>query len=142
MEEIGRVVAVEGDSVVVSVKRSPTCGKHERCSHCSSDEITSTALNMCSAAVGDRVELDYRPGALGKTALLLYGIPLAAMVLGFALGSLFFFFFFAFITGIASLCACFAVLRLLEKRLNNARKFTPVAVRIASHEEEALAEQN
>ena len=87
MYETGEVTEVSGENVILRVKRTTACGHCRACTLGSPpDEMVVTVRNVCGAKVHDRVRVDLRPGAFVNAALILYGIPLAGMLVGFAAG--------------------------------------------------------
>lgn len=87
--EEGTVVAVRGDLAEVLIPRSRHC---EGCGSCcvvaGEDGMLAEAVNEAGAREGDRVEVELPFRASLKAAYLLYGIPLAAFLVGLGAGSL------------------------------------------------------
>ena len=88
MKEVGRVVSVNDDAAVVSMRASGACDKCGLCM-ASSDgrEILLLALNEAGAGVGDAVEIEISPGRVLVAAFALYMLPVLLTILGFAVGS-------------------------------------------------------
>ena len=88
MTEVGRVVSVNDDAAVVSMRASGAC---EKCGLCmaSSDgkEVLLLALNEAGAGPGDAVEIEIAPGRVLVAAFALYMLPVLLTILGFVVGS-------------------------------------------------------
>ena len=127
MEERGRVIGIEDGHLVVSLVRGEVCGTKADCSGCA-NTVTCRATNLCGAAIGDYVELESKPWLLSKGVLLIYGMPLAAMIVGFVLGNALAGEIAAFFVGMGFLGASWGFLRYLGKgrKIGN---FIPMAVR-------------
>lgn len=86
MKETGIVKSVEGDTCVCSVKRKSACG--ENCATCkatcSSREHTFSARNSAGAKAGDTVIIEMGTKKVLYSAFLVYILPLAVFILGFA----------------------------------------------------------
>ena len=91
IEEEGVVVSVRGNMARVRTQRSATC---ESCGGISFCELESQgraeveALNPVNARVGDRVRIAIRPQVFLRGSMLLYGVPLMALLVGAILGKL------------------------------------------------------
>ncbi len=91
MEESGTVVELKGKHIAVV-----HCRKSSFCQHCASMEACHVgddnrsmlvqAHNVIGARVGDRVRLGVSTRNFLRSSLVLYGIPLAALVFGAILG--------------------------------------------------------
>jgi len=128
MEERGMVIGIEDGYLVVSFVRGEICGTKDACGGCSDATMTCRATNLCEAGIGDYVELEAKPWLLSKGVLLLYGMPLAAMILGFVLGNAVAGELAAFFVGMGFLGASWGFLRYLGKR-RKVGSFIPMAVR-------------
>ena len=88
-EEEGTVLAVHGDMAEVLLRRSRLC---EGCGSCcvvvDSDTMLAEADNPVGAEKGDRVIVDLPADRSIRAALILYGIPLLAFLVGYGLGAL------------------------------------------------------
>ena len=126
----GKIIEIEGDFALVSHIRTSACGKCRSCFRGSSDEeVISRAKNICKAAIGDTVELELSHGASAQAAITAYGIPLAAMLLGFVSGNFLGGELLAFGIGMAFLGLALSFIFWREKRRKN-HKFTPKVVRV------------
>ena len=131
MGEIGRVVSIEGDDLIVSHNRSKACAKCNVCvKGAGENEMIMRAANQCNANAGDFVEIELKDGILLKAVSIVYGIPFAAMMAGFALG----YFLLegetaAFAAGIMLMVISYGIVRIFEKNASVKRNYQPVAVR-------------
>ena len=130
MGEIGKVTEIIGEDILVSHKRTGACASCKICARGRDDnEMIMRARNACNAIVGDFVEVELQEGALIKAVAIAYGIPLAAMLVGFGAGHLLGGEIAAFSTGIVLMCAAYVAIRILEKSGRLAKKYVPVAIR-------------
>lgn len=88
MEKVGFVVSTEGNTAKLAVKKVSGCGTD--CSACSgSCEQKSEILdinNTLGAKPGDFVEISTDSTKLIKYMLLIYGVPLLFLIVGFVAG--------------------------------------------------------
>ena len=93
MQSEGVVTRIEGSRAYVKVRRSGGCGRcHEvgGCGGVSQDESRNQeflVVNSFGANAGQRVRLEIPDGATVMAALLAYGLPLLALVLGAVVAS-------------------------------------------------------
>ena len=129
MAEKGKVIGKDDKFVLVSRKSTMACGK---CRSCSSgddnEEVRTRAENLCAADIGDFVELEMSHGAAAYASIIAYGIPLAAVLAGFAIGYYFGGEIAAFILGMVLLSAALGFVFMRERRRKNSR-FIPKAIR-------------
>ena len=97
IEERARVVAVDGDSVLLQTQRQSSCGSCEVKSGCGTSvlagivgqKVTQLKLpNTLGAKPGDEVLLGMSENALVTGSLLVYMIPLVMLLLGALSGEL------------------------------------------------------
>lgn len=91
MTEIGLVKAFDSTSNTVTIEFNA----HGACKSCGvcligngndHSHMQLTAKNTLNAQVGDTVEFEVRPGAMLQASMLIYGFPLAMLLLGFVIG--------------------------------------------------------
>lgn len=91
MEEIGVVKSVEGHTAKVLVARKSIC---EKCTmgtcHLIEEGAEIEAFNQARASAGQKVRVTLRPLTYVKGSLIVYGIPVLALVVGAVLGKEFF----------------------------------------------------
>ncbi|GAB4388113.1 MAG: hypothetical protein Kow0025_05430 [Thermodesulfovibrionales bacterium] len=87
MEEIGIVTSVDGPMAKVSVQRKSVC---DQCTagtcHLTQDGAELEAINVAKAQVGQKVKVVLKPVAYLKGSLIVYGIPVLALILGAVVG--------------------------------------------------------
>ncbi|MFY9213214.1 MAG: SoxR reducing system RseC family protein [Tissierellaceae bacterium] len=126
MEQVGIVKKVEGNEVVLEVRRVSACGTN--CSSCSgSCEVAPhflTLENKVNAKLGDMVEIKAEAKKILKYTFALYIIPLVFLILGIALGNGFFkgrgyenYELLSFLTGIIGLVISYVVLKILDNNM-------------------------
>lgn len=85
--EIGEVVSVENNKLVVKMQRTEACAKCRACTAgMKKEEMIIKAENMCSASVGDKVDVVIDNSNFMKATLIMYGIPFLTFMLGIFLG--------------------------------------------------------
>ncbi len=91
MEEVGIILSIDGLTAKVAVQRKSAC---EGCTAgtCTPGEQTMEieALNPIKARVGQTVRVVMKPYSYLKGAIVVYGIPAIALVIGAILGKEFF----------------------------------------------------
>ena len=91
MEEVGVIMSIDGLTAKVSVRRKSAC---EGCTAgtCKPGEqsMEIEALNPIKAKVGQNVRVVMKPYSYLKGAIIVYGIPAIALVIGAILGKEFF----------------------------------------------------
>jgi len=87
--EEGTVVAVHGRTAEVLLRRSRLCdGCGSCCVMVDSETMLAEADNPVGAEKGDRVIVDLPAAKSIRAALILYGVPLLAFLVGYGLGAL------------------------------------------------------
>ncbi|MGI6162999.1 MAG: SoxR reducing system RseC family protein [Bacillota bacterium] len=89
MKEIGTVISVKGDSVVVEVQKKAACRSCGRCGgHISfgGDVIIIEAIKTGDPGPGDLVELEIPDSDYLRLSLLVYGLPLVCAGAGYGGG--------------------------------------------------------
>jgi sigma-E factor negative regulatory protein RseC len=90
IEDIGRVVKINGDQAFIEVERSSacaSCGLQEAEELAAGGKVVFEAYNMAAANIGDRVRVQVRTGAYTKASLYVYGIPVLFLVIGAVAGT-------------------------------------------------------
>ena len=88
IEDIGKVVRVEGDKAYVEVERTSACAQ---CGLQEVEELVSgkpvfIALNTAKATVGEMVKVRVQSVAYLKASAFIYGIPILCLIIGALLG--------------------------------------------------------
>ncbi|MCL2376143.1 MAG: SoxR reducing system RseC family protein [Defluviitaleaceae bacterium] len=130
MGEVGEVIEVNGEEIFVKHQRTGACVSCKICARGQDEnEMIMRARNACEATVGDFVEVELQEGALIKAVAMAYGIPFAALIMGFAAGYLIAGEFAAFTIGIVFMILAYVAIKILEKSGKLAKKYVPVAIR-------------
>lgn len=126
-EEIGVVASLDNGQVTVHFSRSSACGKCGACGMLSDNSRTMvlTMDDPGSLQIGDHVQLVMQERYFMLSTLLLYAVPLVALVIGVVLGTIIWGdrgqAASAFL-GIALAGACYMAYRLLNPRMLRWRK--------------------
>ena len=90
IQETGIVEGLEGEYALVKAQRSGSCGSCASSSVCNpdggGDEVVIHAINEAGAKIGDTVRIEVQTGAFIKASLLIYALPIVAMIFGAILG--------------------------------------------------------
>lgn len=84
MSQIGVVESVKKDRVFVKVSREGACAHCRMCTSGINEgkECLIEAVNQCEAGVGDLVDIDIQAKYFLEATIIMYGIPLIAMLSG------------------------------------------------------------
>lgn len=146
IEQQANVVAIEGDMAVVLVERQTACGNCSAKSGCGSSVIAGLfpqrqqTLRLCNTqqvAVGDRVVIGLPETGLQRASLLMYGVPLLALIAGAALGQQFG--GTDFTAAIAALLGFASGLLVVRRVSRGSRRLQPVMLRRVSRSGVAVA---
>jgi len=130
MGEVGEVIEIKGEEILVRHQRTGACASCKICARGKDEnEMIMRARNACDATVGDFVEVELQEGALIKAVAMAYGIPLVAIIMGFSVGYLIGGEFVAFTVGIVFMILAYIAMKVLEKSGKLAQKYVPVAIR-------------
>ncbi len=122
LEEIGRVVKVEGLQALVEMSR------HSACAHCGictlgiQDKMEILANNNLGAKVNDQVKVAVSGPVILKSAFIVYIIPLFGLVFGYLLGRYFGGEKLGVIVGISGVLLVLASLHYYELKLKRENK--------------------
>ncbi len=92
----GTVTALDGDYAIVRVEASGGCGRCQEPGGCGATNIgqmfcatprSFRVLNTAKCAVGAQATIAIAPGAVGRSALIAYGMPLFALLAGAVAGA-------------------------------------------------------
>jgi len=88
IEDIGKVVRVEGDNAFVEVERTSACAQ---CGLQEVEELVTgrpvfMALNTAKATAGETVKVRVQSAAYLKASAFIYGIPILCLIIGALLG--------------------------------------------------------
>lgn len=119
MEQIGKVLSVNGEMVNLEVKRMSACGSS--CDSCHGTcEVKAEYIslpNLVNAKEGDFVEIYSDTGFILKSMMKVYGIPLGLFILSIV-GSTYLGVsqLQALMLGISSFAVSFGILKILDKK--------------------------
>ncbi|OWZ83593.1 SoxR reducing system RseC family protein [Natranaerobius trueperi] len=133
--QIGEVIQEKDGYVTVKVQRHSACKKCGACDFGLSKNKASTfeLKNSINAKIGDKVMIDLEGKDIVQASILIYMVPLLALVTGIIFGSNFFSDLdinediLGFISGIILMSFAFVGIRIYDKKLQNydSTKFTP-----------------
>lgn len=89
MRERGRVVEANGNVAKVEIFRRDECSRCKVCGFGSRDKIIAVATNTVGAKCHDEVELELEAAQVVRAAAIVYLIPLAFLLVGLYLGTVF-----------------------------------------------------
>lgn len=131
MSETGLVISADKDTVTIKMKRGSACGKCRICVPMGEQEMVMTAQNLCGAVAGDHVQVTLQDGILIRAALLMYGLPIVALVVGALIGSAVFGDGLGTLLPAAALTAAvFFIIRGTERRRERQATAMPMAVAV------------
>ncbi len=129
LKSIGRIVELNGSKAVVQFKRSKSCGDCKACPSFGKDEARVEIDNSLNAKMGDMVELSLHAESMFFATLIIYGIPLVALMAGVYFGCKINDLWGAVI-GIAAAVATLVVIHLFEPALKRSEKFEPKMISV------------
>ncbi len=87
MDEIGRVVAIDNDKIIIQLESSASCSDCNSCSVGHDDKVRYLTLNNdINAEINDRVELEINPSMSILASVILYLFPILMMIAGYLIG--------------------------------------------------------
>lgn len=130
------VIGINGDMATVKFVRSKACAHCNACLSFGDNEAVVDIANTVGAVEGDTVSIVLHARSLVKASLIMYVVPLIALLVGAAAGSLISDLAAALI-GIAAALGAFGIIRALEPRFARMSEFNPRMISIISHKEDA-----
>lgn len=83
MGEIGKVIDIENNKLVISLERKEACAKCGACTAgMKTEEMLIRAVNSCNAQLGDNVEIVLEEANFIKAVLIMYGFPFVLFLIG------------------------------------------------------------
>ncbi len=138
MAEIGLVIHTQKKLLQLEIPRSKACGGCKACIPLNGKEsMTTFALNLCGAQIGDRVEIEPGQSRQLTSSLLLYGVPLVVFLGLILILTQFCTELAAFGLSCLGIAITYSVLHLISKHLDHT-PYTHKAVRIISSEDKFL----
>lgn len=139
MARVGKIVGMQEDLALISVRANEACDGCEACGHGTNDsEQHLEALNSVGADVGDTVEFDMEISSLLSAAFIAYTIPLLTMVGGIYLSLILFRSWgmeglselFATLVGFVTLFLTYVIIRKWDPKMRESKRFSAVITRI------------
>ncbi len=131
LRTVGTVTELNGNKAKVVFTRSKACGDCHACVSFGSDQAETELANTLGAKVGDRVSIELHSGSVFTASLIMYGIPLVALLAGVLIGS-FISDLFTAVFGIGAAVIAFLIIRLFEPKFTKMGKFDPRMIEIVS----------
>ena len=131
LRTVGTVTELNGNNAKVVFTRSKACGDCHACVSFGSDQAETELANTLGAKVGDRVSIELHSGSVFTASLIMYGIPLVALLAGVLIGS-FISDLFTAVCGIGAAVIAFLIIRLFEPKFKKMGKFDPRMIEIVS----------
>jgi sigma-E factor negative regulatory protein RseC len=139
IEEEGMVVEVGGDTAKVAILKKSACESCAAAGVCHpGDQEYMEASNPLGAKTGQKVKVVVAPQVYLKASIILYGVPMAALVggaivaknLAMKYGAEANSDLWAFIGGMACMLVSFVFIRMYNKKVEKTREYKPVIVEI------------
>ena len=87
MAEVGNVIDIENNKVVVKLKRTEACAKCRACTAgMESKDMIIKAYNQCGANVVDNVEIVLEEANFIAAVAIMYGLPFLGLIVGTVIG--------------------------------------------------------
>ncbi len=87
MGEKGLVINIKDHLAVIQMTRTEACGQCRAClAGMKKEKMIIEADNECNAKVGDWVIMELRNNSFIKAVMIMYGIPMIALMVGIVLG--------------------------------------------------------
>jgi sigma-E factor negative regulatory protein RseC len=141
IEEEGVVAEIENDIARVAILTKSACEKCAASGVCHpGDQEYLEAANPLGAKKGQKVKVVLAPQVYLKASIILYGIPMAALIAGAIIGKNISIGYvgeknsdlWAFIAGVVSMFVSFLFIRSYNKKVEKTQKYKPVIVEILS----------
>ena len=129
MRQTGKVIELKGKKAVVRFVRSDACGHCNACFRLGSNEADIEIDNTLKAKLDDVVGIEMHGKSVLKASLLLYGLPLVALLVGAFIGS-FKGDLYSALAGLLFVAGAFFILRAFEPKFSRMTEFKPRMVEI------------
>jgi sigma-E factor negative regulatory protein RseC len=140
IEEEGIVAEISGDNAKVAVLKKSACESCAAAGVChpeDADRSLLEAANPLGAVKGQKVKVVLAPQVYLKASIILYGVPMIALVSGAILAKNISLRFgevhsdlWAFLAGMGAMSASFFVIRAYNNKVAKTQKYKPVIVEI------------
>lgn len=146
IEEEGVVVGISGGNATVEILRKSACESCAAAGICHPRDANKSfmeAANPLRAVPGQKVRVELKPQSYLQMAIVLYGVPLAALVTGAIVAKNLSLYTsggehsdrWAFYTGIVCMIVSFVSIRLYAKKVMKKPQYKPVIREILSERE-------
>lgn len=144
IEEEGIVADIEGDIAKVAIVKKSGCEQCAAAGVCHpNDKEYMDALNPLDAKKGQKVKIVVAPQVYLKASIILYGIPMAALVAGAIIAKNVALRYagetrsdlWAFIAGMICMVVSFFFIRVYNNKVEKTQTYKPVIVEILSPKE-------
>jgi sigma-E factor negative regulatory protein RseC len=141
IEEEGVIVEIAGENAKVAILRKSACESCAAAGAChpkDADRSFLEAANPLKAVKGQKVMVVLAPQVYLKASIILYGIPMAALVSGAIIAKKLSIHYFgeansdlwAFLTGMGFMIVSFVFIRMYNTKVEKTQKYKPVIVEI------------
>jgi sigma-E factor negative regulatory protein RseC len=139
IEEEGIVAETEGDIAKVAILRKSACEACAAAGICHpGDQEFMEAANPLGAKKGQKVKVVVAPQIYLKASIVLYGVPMAALIGGAIIGKNLALKYsgeansdlWAFISGMVCMAVSFIFIRMYNKKVEKTQEYKPVIVEI------------
>ncbi len=133
MKRCGRVIALDGHLAKVSAESSSECRGCSAKSYCHGTEDrarTLTAVNRAGAQVGDMVAYDVDAGKVVLSAMLLWILPILALIAGYLVGDYFGGVLVSVLTAFGFMAISYLILKIIDRAAAGGTSFYPVITEI------------
>ncbi|HNV92883.1 MAG TPA: SoxR reducing system RseC family protein [Candidatus Cloacimonas sp.] len=126
IEDSGIVTKVEGNCVTVEIKPGGGCKSCTMRGFCfkESEPTKFEIITDLPLQVNDRVQLDISPVGRTLVSLLVFGVPIIFLFLGFIIASLWFIEFVSILIGFVAMGLSFRIVRLIDKKYGKRLKIS------------------
>ncbi len=134
MRQTGKVIGLKGKTAMVRFQKSDACGHCNACFKLGGNQADIEIENSLGAREGDSVVIELHGKTVVKASVIVYGVPLVALVAGIALGSVLGD-LYAALGGVLFAAGAFFLLRALEPKFSKMNEFKPVMIDFAQEED-------
>ena len=132
-----KAIVIEKDGrLYARTERREACASCRACQFGQSRETVVELKSPCGHQIGDEIELEVADGSVSLASIILYGVPLAALILGLFAGGYAADWFDAQRDAAQAICAAMFVamslfaVKLAEPALKRGGKFAPKACKV------------
>jgi sigma-E factor negative regulatory protein RseC len=139
MKEVGKIVEIKGRVAKVEMERTSACGKCRACSRGEEDtnKMYIDAHNGIGAKEGDVVGVDLETKKVLKAAMIIYFIPLLALIFG-VVGGTYISGLLGFensetigaVTGAVLVAVSYIIIKMLEPKFRSEDDYNPIITEI------------